>query len=572
MDEEQKRLAEELLFSGKKKLGFAKLFFFGVFDASKVFPFPKPSDEELKRTEELLQKLEKIVETIDPQAIDRAAEIPSDVLHALGDQGILGMTIPKDYGGLGFSQYAYCRAVEKIAGKCAATALFVNAHQSVGLKALLLFGTEAQKKRWLPPLASGKEYAAFSLTEPNAGSDAAGIETKAVFDPLKNVYRITGIKQWTTNGSIAKMLTVMAKTLINDKEKITAFIVTPDMPGFKVTAKSLEKVGMRGSWTSNLEFQDMEVPAANILGPPGGGLKVCLTVLDYGRTTFGATCTGAAKFAVEHAIRHAKTRYQFKRPLASFGLVKKKIALMSALLYAMESTTYLTAGFVDADVEDFMLESAMLKVFASDALWRILYETMQIYGGRSFFTDHPFERMMRDARLNMIGEGSNEVMRAFIGLVGMRDVGMHLKNVVESIKHPVEKRSLLFQSMKAFAARMTTPKVPVTSPDLREEALALGSAVRRFGFAVVKLLARYGEEIVEKQLSLDRIATAAICIYTTSAVLSRVDAESNKKDLAVAKLYCRYAMDKLDRALSTLYKNNDEMLESVSDLLTGGQA
>ena len=169
----------------------------------------------------------------------------------------------------------------------------------------------------------------------------------------------------------------------------------------------------------------------------GGGLKVCLTVLDYGRTTFGATCTGAAKLASGGPSNHAKTRHQFKRPLASFALVKKKIAKMSALVYAMEATTYMTAGLVDADVEDFMLEAAMLKVFCSDSLWSILYDTMQIFGGRSFFTDEPFERMMRDARLNMIGEGSNEVMRAFIGVVGMRDVGVQLKSRLECFAGPL---------------------------------------------------------------------------------------------------------------------------------------
>ena len=190
---------------------------------------------------------------------------------------------------------------------------------------------------------------------------------------------------------------------------------------------------MRGSKTANLEFHDMDVPAANILGAPGGGLKLCLSVLDYGRTTFGATCTGAAKAALEHAIEHAKSRYQFKRPIGSFELVKKKIAMMSALVYAMDASTYLTAGLVDGDVEDFMLESAILKVFCSDSLWTILYETMQIYGGKSFFTDQPLERMMRDARLNMIGEGSNEVMRAFIGVVGMRDVGVYLKGTADAL-------------------------------------------------------------------------------------------------------------------------------------------
>lgn len=579
MDEEQKRLAEELLFSEKKNPSFAKLLYFGTFDSAKVFPYPSTLKNAKSSLEPFFEKLKAFTsEKIDPVAIDRNAQIPDEVLKGLGELGVLGMTIPQEYGGLGESQAAYCKATEILAYRCASTALFVNAHQSVGLKAILLFGTEQQKRLYLPQLAKGEAYAAFSLTEPNAGSDAAGIETRAEFDSVKKIYKIKGRKQWTTNGSIAKVLTVMAKTEVGGQEKITAFIVTPEMPGFKVTAKSLEKVGMRGTWTSNLEFDNIEVPLENILGNLGGGLKLCLTVLDYGRTTFGATCTGAAKFALEKAIYHAKTRYQFRRPLASFTLVKKKIAKLSALVYAMEATTYLTAGFVDQNREDFMLESAMLKVFASDSLWEIIYETMQIYGGRSFFTDQPFERMMRDARLNMIGEGSNEVMRAFIGVVGMRDVGMYFKELLESLRHPIRKRSFLSKAFKQFFKRLRIPKVEVQSSLIQKEARELGKAVRRFGFAVVKVLGRYREEIVEKQLILDRIATSAMSIYTITAVLGRLDADlttakndtkSLQDDIKIAKLYCRFALKKLDNALNTLNEPDDALIEAVSDAQTG---
>ncbi len=371
------------------------------------------------------------------------------------------------------------------------------------------------------------------------------------------------------------------ETAKGKQDKVTAFLVTPDMKGFKVAAPALEKVGMRGTKTAILEFQDMEVPAANILGPKGGGLKVCLTVLDYGRTTFGATCTGIAKMLVEKAVYHAKTRYQFKRPLASFALVKQKIALMSALTYAMDATTYLTAGFVDGHAEDFMLESAMLKVFASDSLWTILYDTMQIYGGRSFFTDYPFERLMRDARLNMIGEGSNEVMRAFIGLVGMRDVGVQLKETFEAMKNPLNDFGTIKGFIVQFWKRLSLPKVPVQSRLLSEEAQNLGSAVRRFGFAIVRLLAKYGEEIFERQLSLDRIATAAMALYSWTAVLSKLDAdlksvsgnvEALGHDVAIAKLYCRYAKENIERSLGTLFENYDSTIEAVSDQITGIKA
>lgn len=583
MDEEQKKLAEELLFSGKKQPSFAKQLYFGVFDSSNLFPYPKVSAQEEARVNEFLQQLQPFInEKIDPNWIDRNSTIPDAVIQGLGKLGMLGLTIPREYGGLGMSQYGYCRATELLARRCGSTALFVNAHQSVGLKALLLFGTPEQRSRWLPPLAQGKELAAFSLTEPNAGSDASGIETRATFDASRNIYRINGRKQWTTNGSIAKVLTVMAKTAVDTpqgtQEKITAFLVTPDMPGFSVTAAALEKVGMRGSTTSNLAFHDMEVPASHILGPMGGGLRVCLTVLDYGRTTFGATCTGSAKVLLERAIDHSKKRYQFKRPLASFPLVKQKIATMAALVYAMEATTYMTAGLVDAGVEDFMLEAAMLKVFASDSLWQIVYETMQIFGGRSFFTDEPFERMMRDARLNMIGEGANEVMRAFIGVVGMRDVGVELKEALDAMRSPLTAFGNMFRLGKQGVHRWrSTTSIPVKSPLLEKEKAALSSAVHRFGIAVVRALARHKEQIIEQQLVLDRIATSAIAIYTTTAVLSKLDSDLDRvkgnqtalgNDVAVGKFYCQLAMAKLNQSLNTLFSDQDALIESVSDQIT----
>lgn len=582
MDEEQKRLMEEL-FGGEQKPSFAKMLYFGAFDAQRVFPYPQLSEQEKSENDAFIGKLNAFADKhLDPDWIDRHAEIPEPVIRGLGEMGLLGMTIPEEYGGLGVSQYAYCRAEEELARRCASTALFVNAHQSIGLKSLLLFGTDEQRKQWLPGLAKGELLAAFSLTEPNAGSDAGGVETRAVYDPENDTYVINGKKQWTTNGSIADILVVMARTELDTpkgkQDKITAFLVTPDMPGFKVRDPALEKVGMRGTKTSNLSFDNLVVPAKNILGPVGKGLRVALTLLDFGRTTFGATCTGTAKYLYERAVEHARSRHQFKRPLASFGLVKAKLARIAALVYAMDATTYLTAGLIDTDEEDIMIESAMLKVFASDAQWSILYDTMQIFGGRSFFTDEPFERMMRDSRLNLIGEGSNEVMRAFIGAVGMRDVGMQLKDSFDAIKAPSTLFTGLRRLSKQLLQRLKTPKIPVQSPLLRDEARALAKSVRRFGMAVIKTLGKHGEDIVDRQLELDRIATAGMALYTATAVLGKVDrdlaavngnAAALGNDVAVAKHYLQMAQDTITCSLSSLGYERDAAIESVSDLVCG---
>ena len=578
MDEKQKKLLEELLFEKEKnKPSFGKLLYSGLVETEHVFPYPKVDPEEDKAVNDLLIKLRSFCEKeIDPDRIDRQANIPDTVIRGLGDLGILGLTIPAEFGGLGMTQYAYCRAMEQLASHCGSTALLVNAHQSVGLKALLLFGNEKQKARWLRPLATGEKLASFSLTEPNAGSDAAGIETKAEYDPQKKVYRINGMKQWTTNGSIAGFLTVMAKT---DEGGITAFIVTPDMPGFKIAAPALEKVGYRGTRTSNLIFENVEVPEENILGTKGKGLRVCLTVLDYGRTTFGATCTGVAKYLVRRAETYAVERRQFQQPLASFLLVKQKLSEMASLAYAMDASTYLTAGFIDAGEEDIMLETAILKVFASESLWKITYDTMQLFGGRSFFSSEPFERLMRDARINMIGEGSNEVLRVFIAAVGLREVGMTYKTLLQSMKSP----SLALGAFSQFTRRLirifSKPEMPVQSPLLAPQAARLRRSIRSFSLSVLRLLAKYREAVVEEQLKLNRIAESVVSLYTAAAVLSKIDSRlqsgngretQSERETETARFYCDYALDRLDDSLKSLFRHNrDREIDNLSDILTG---
>lgn len=577
MDQEQQKLAEELLFSEAKPKSFAKSLYTGNPFLDSVFPFPSPTPEQKREVDSYIQNVIDFTRNkIDPVAIDRKAEIPKEVIQGLGDLGVLGVTIPKEYGGKGMSQYAYCRAVEEISRVCSSTGLFVNAHQSVGLKALLLFGTEEQKKRWLPPLATGKSIAAFSLTEPNAGSDASAVQTRAVYDPEKKVYRLNGRKQWTTNGSIAEMLTVMAQTEVDGKDKITAFIVTPDMKGFHILDPALEKVGMRGTRTTNLEFRDVEVPEENILGKKGAGLKICLTVLDYGRTTFGAMCTGVAKFLVESAIDHSKTRYQFGQPLCAFPLVQEKIASMAAYTYAMDSATYLTAGLVDAGVEDFMLESAILKVFSSDSLWQIVFDTMQIYGGRSFFTDRPFERIMRDSRLNTIGEGSNEVMRVFIGVVGMRNVGVFLKETMDGLQNPFLNMGETFDRLKQLSYFFRKPKIPIVNHILDPHARRLEAQSKKFAQMIFSLLKNYRENIVDKQLELNRVAEAAMGLYASYAVLSRLDSDMRKRteesmvqDLASGLYFLAIIEKRIEKAFHEVGSPLDPLTIKTANILTG---
>ena len=575
---QQQKEAEELLFSGPETFGFAKGLFFGRFNSSLIFPYPEIKPEEQAVVAQAVSDVRRFAEEhIDAAAIDRNADISPDVIAGLGRLGVLGMTAPKEYGGRGFSQLGYCRVMEVIGGHCAGTAVFVNAHQSIGIRALILFGTEEQKRRWLPSMVTGENLAAFALTEEQAGSDAANVQTTATPSPDGKTYILNGSKRYITNGGIAQVLTVMARTPVpgSSETKVTAFLVTPDMPGFEVVEARMPKCGIRGTATARLAFRDMPVPAENILGPVGKGLRVALTVLDFGRTTFGASCTGAAKTCLRAAARHAKQRVQFKQPLSEFELVKKKIAYMAAHAFAMDATTSLCAAFIDRGAEDYMLETAMLKVFTTEALWQIVNDTIQIYGGQAYFSNEPYERMMRDARINQIGEGANDVLRAFIALVGMRPVGMHLQGVQQALSHPIRERGTLWRFVRGqVSARLTTPDIPVQSRDLKGEARELGKRVRDFGLAVQGMLRQYREAILERQYVQERLADAACDLYASSCTLSRLDhllTHGNhspgdvQRDVQTGRYFLRIANRRIRQNLAALTDNDDEQTTVTAD-------
>jgi alkylation response protein AidB-like acyl-CoA dehydrogenase len=569
--EQQKQQAEELLFSGPQALGFAKGLFFGHFNAPLLFPYPVLPREEQERTEQAVAQVSRFTEEhMDATAIDRNAEIPADVVAGLARLGVLGMTAPVEYGGRGFSQLANTRIMEVIGGFCGGTAVFVNAHHSIGIRALLLFGTPEQKQRWLPPLVRGEQLAAFALTEPEAGSDASNVQTTATPTEDGQAYILNGTKRWITNGGIAGVLTVMARTPgvgSNKKKEITAFLVTPDMPGFKVLEKRMPKLGIRGTATGRMAFENMRVPKENILGQVGKGLRIALTVLDFGRTTFGASCAGAAKTCLRAAATHAKKRVQFEQPIAEFELVKKKIAYMAAHSFAMEATVTECASFIDRGFEDYMLETAMLKVWSTEALWQIVNDTFQIFGGKAYFTDEPYERYLRDARINQIGEGANDVLRAFIAVVGIKPVADQLLNVQSAARSPFRKfGTLLDFGAKQIRVRFTTPDVPVRSSELAGHARALGRQVREFSLAVQRMLFRYREDILFRQYIQERLADAASELYASSCTLSRLDhlltlGNGNPaelaRDVAAGRHFLRLSHRRVRQCLAALDDNDD---------------
>lgn len=573
--------AEELLFTGPQALGFAKGLFLGRFVADWAMPYPRVSAAQQAELDESLAIVGDFLDQhLDPVAIDRDADIPREVIDGLAQTGVLGMTAPKEYGGRGFSQMAYCRILEEIGARCAATSVFTNAHHSIGIRALLLFGTREQKQKWLPPLVSGEQLAAFALTEQEAGSDAANVQTMAQPSADGSHFILNGEKRYITNAAIAQVLTVMARTPVlgTDKTAITAFLVTPDMPGFTMLEPRMEKLGIRGTATGRFAMRDMPVPKENVLGPIGKGLKVALTVLDFGRTTFGACCTGGAKTCLKLAVEHANKRRQFKKTLGDFDLVKKKIGRMAADIYAMEAMTVVTASLIDRGLEDYMIETAMLKVFTTERLWDAVNDAFQIHGGSAYFTDSPLERMLRDARINQIGEGSNEVLTSFIALVGMRGPGMEFKEIYDTMFKPTRGLGKAWTAgMNRLGAAVKIPSVPVRSESLRAQASQLGRLIWRFNLSVNRALITYREPVMDMQLIQERIAGTATEMFASACVISRLDAElqgTQNGDVAAGsrragELFLRQSFHRIRRFLAELTDNDDAALLATANEALG---
>lgn len=570
--------AEELLGDRLEGVGFAKALFFGKHLRARLTPYPKRKAN--AEVNDLVARLQKFCEEkIDPNAIDNDARIPDSVIEGLGKLGVLGACLPKDIGGLGLSQSAYCQLLEVLGHHCASTALFVNAHHSIGPRALVLFGTEEQQKQWLPKMVTGECISAFALTEPEAGSDAGNVQTMATPSPDGKGYLLNGEKRWITNGGIAESLIVMARTPVegSTETKISAFQVSSKTKGFEVVEERMEKMGVRGTATSRLAFHDMYVAKEDIIGEVGRGLKVALTVLDYGRTTFGATCTGAAKFCIERSKEHVLTRVQFQQPLAAFELVKEKIAHMFAGVYAMEAMTYQTASLIDSGDDDYMLETAMLKIFATETLNKILDDTFQLHGGKAFFLDEPFHRMVRDAKINTIGEGANDVLRVFVALGGMRGVGKSLEELLEAAKNPLKNLGQLGSFAGERLERIFAfPTVTVNATQLEPEAKRIAKLLGRFSNNVEKLLVKYREEILDRQCKLAPIGDTAIDLYACGCVLARLDSTLTdhhvdptvaQNELEAGRHFIRLAEQRIEERFRQLQQDDEPTMQYADRVL-----
>ncbi|KAM9758478.1 complex I assembly factor ACAD9, mitochondrial [Menidia menidia] len=575
-----------------RNLAYAKDLFLGQVNKSEVFPYPEIGNEELEEIKQFVAPVEKFFsEEVDSAKIDQEAKIPPETLNGLKELGLFGIMVPEEYGGLGLSNTMYARLNEIIAldGSIAVT---LAAHQAIGLKGILMAGNEAQKQKYLPKLASGEQVAAFCLTEPGSGSDAASIQTRATLSEDGKHYLINGSKIWISNGGFADVMTVFARTEVEvdgvKKDKISAFIVERAFGGI-TSGKPEDKLGIRGSNTCEVAFDNVPVPVENVIGEIGGGFKIAMNILNSGRFSMGSSSAGMIKKLIELTSEYASTRKQFNKNLSEFGMIQEKFALMAQSAFVMESMAYMTAGMMDRPgVPDCSLEAAMVKVFSSEAGWVCVSEALQVLGGLGYTKNYPFERYVRDCRILPIFEGTNEILRMYVALTGMQYAGKVLTGKIKEMKsgNITLAMSMVGKKLKSSLGAAVdlglTGKDGVVHPSLEESAKKLEQNVNLFGSTVESLLYRYGKTIVDEQLILKRVADVLINLYAMTAVLSRasrsisIGLRNHDHEVLLTNTFCNEAFFKNNYLMVQLQKhapeNNDANIKKIAKAVLDNRA
>jgi len=597
-DQQMIRETETMMGPEPEEMGFIKNLFWGRVREELVLPYPEPSAEEKAKCDRMLAELEDYLDNEHPSIqIDQEQAIPDWAMKRLFDIGVLGMTIPVEYNGLGLGVASYNRALEAIGRRCGSTSVVVSAHQSIGCKALMLFGNEAQKKEYLPKVA--REYlSAFCLSEPMVGSDAAGQQTRCEWKEDEGVYILNGEKKWSTSGALAGMFTVMANQMITDpktgKEKkvVTALIVTPDMEGVDVFQANRSKTGIRGTWQARIRFTNVRVRRRTSSNKEGQGLKVALTCLNYGRCTLSAGVTGAAKRATEQATKWVQTRFQFQRPLVDFELVQKRVAEMHARTFAMDAMLYMTCGFLDRQDADIMVETAACKWFCSETGWKVIDDGMQIMGGEAYMTENEYERLWRDNRIHRIVEGSNEVMQGFVFAYGGKQLAEYMLGVLNTVQwdeeqpftenvgrilsgvfKPATIRAGVPLGAEVFLGKkVARPSLSRLHPSLQSFADRLSKQVQNLTRAFKVASKKNEQDIVGRGAIHARLADSAVHLFAWACVLSKLDQQMVQgaagakweRDKAAGILFMHMAHDEVNKNLRELEHNADDAMKRAA--------
>ncbi len=588
--EETKEIAEEARDFAYEHPSFGAQLFMGRFAWDMVYPFPEQDEEDKKIGDEFIEKIETLLkEKLDPEEVDRTREIPQKVRDEMAKLGVFALKVPKKYDGLEFSQMNYNRTVMKVASYCGATAVLISAHQSIGVpQPLKFYGTEEQKKKYYPPFRKGS-ISAFALTEPAVGSDPARMSTEAVLSEDGTHYVLSGEKLWCTNGTIADVIIVIAKTapkIVKGKEKqqITAFILEMKTKGVEVVHRC-EFMGLNGIYNGLLRFTNVKIPVENRLGDEGRGLAMALETINVGRLTLPAASTGGAKQCLSIARRWGASRIQWGQPIGLHEAGRQKIAYIASTTFAMEAASWLTSMWQDMGGVDIRIEAAMAKLFTTEEFWKITDETLQLRGGRGYETgrslkargEPPYsvERAMRDCRINRILEGSSEIMKLFLT---REAVDTHIKRLMPLLKGEVKGMdkykyiaklighySWWYQSR--FFKSFKSSSYPEAGK-LEKHCKFIEKTAHKLARNIFYYMAKYQKKLEKKQMLLGRLIDIGTDLFIMAAACSFAIKEEkrigNDSPVDLADYFCEVAKRRVEENFEAVEDNDDRHTNSIA--------
>jgi alkylation response protein AidB-like acyl-CoA dehydrogenase len=583
-EKQARQVAEAARETDWKLPSFGKQLFLGDFRLDLIHPQPRLDQAAVKAGEAFLAELRAFLENkVDPLQIERDAKIPDDVVDGLKALGAFGMKIPTEYGGLGLSQVYYNKALAMTGVWHAAISTLLSAHQSIGLpQPLMLFGSDEQKQEWLPKVAR-THLSAFLLTEPDVGSDPARLSVTATPSEDGSTYRINGTKLWATNGAVADVVIVMAMVPKSDGHRggITAFIVPTDVKGLTVTHRNAF-MGLKGIENSVTVFDDVDIPASNVVGKEGIGLKIALTTLNTGRLALPAICSSVTKYCLKIVREWGNERVQWGIPVGKHDAVAQKIATIAGTAFGLEAMLDVSSRLADEKRNDIRIEAALAKLYSSEMAWLAVDEMVQVRGGRGYETAEslkargekpiPAEQLLRDMRINRIFEGSSEIMHL---LIAREAVDQHLQVAGDIIEPDVplgDKAKTALKAGQFYATWLpklavgqgTTPTSYTEFGDLAEHLRFAERNCRKLARSTFYGMSRWQGKLEKKQSFLGRIVDIGAelfgisCAVVYADTLGREDPSNAAEYIELADLFCNQARRRVDVLLHELWFNDDD--------------